>query len=140
MERSLRSALTGIAWPCTLTPRLLGRKSLVHHEFPTFLSTLLPASSSKRWYITMGSVCSVIGTGVNAIIAAFANLLITIVGAITTVVTTIFDVITDVLCFRCCSQYRRTGSKRIRRRRDPYWSGAQVSFPRRYHAPPQYKR
>ncbi|KIM60995.1 hypothetical protein SCLCIDRAFT_1216300 [Scleroderma citrinum Foug A] len=69
----------------------------------------------------MGSVCSAIGNGINAIIAAIANLLMAIVGAFTMVIVTIFDLILDILCCRCCSSYRRTGRRRVYRHDDPYW-------------------
>ncbi|KAI6028349.1 hypothetical protein F5J12DRAFT_375479 [Pisolithus orientalis] len=88
----------------------------------------------------MGSIFSAIGSGINAIISAIANVVMTVVGAITTVrddtiycghagqhadslppiqvIVTIFDVIVDILCCRCFGS--RRSSSRYRRRRGVY--------------------
>lgn len=82
-----------------------------------------------------GSVFSAIGRGINAIIGAIANVIMTIVSAITYVslsgptslvavlkdplqiIVSIFDVITDILCCRCGrrAHARRTGRTKYRR-------------------------
>jgi hypothetical protein len=79
---------------------------------------------------SQGSVVSAIGRGIESIIMAIASVVMAIVGAITTVrpsslqllcrapltrpiqvIVTIFDLITDILCCRCCGD-RRTSSRR----------------------------
>ncbi|KAG2146902.1 uncharacterized protein EDB93DRAFT_1147988 [Suillus bovinus] len=74
--------------------------------------------SSLISFVLQGSIFSAIGRGINAIIFGIADVLMIIVGAITTVIVTIFDVITDILCCRCCGSRRssrRTG-RSLRRR------------------------
>lgn len=58
----------------------------------------------------MGSIFSSIGYGINSIISAIAAVLETIIGAIVAVIVAIFDIITDILCCRCCGSRRRTGT------------------------------
>lgn len=90
-----------------------------------------------------GSIVSSIGYGINSIISAIATVLETIIGAIVAVCTildessaphlnllsqvivAIFDVITDILCCRCCGRRRssrstRTGRRGFSRRRRGY--------------------
>ncbi|KAH6903878.1 hypothetical protein BKA70DRAFT_1298718 [Coprinopsis sp. MPI-PUGE-AT-0042] len=58
----------------------------------------------------MGSVFSAIGRGINAIISAIANVIMTIVSAITYHI----RLDTDILCCRCGSR-RRTGRRKYKR-------------------------
>jgi hypothetical protein len=101
--------------------------------------------------LSQGSVVSAIGYGINSIISAIATVLETIIGAIVAVriivdessashlnlssqiIVAIFDVITDILCCRCCGRRRtrttstRTGRRGFFRRRRGY-NNAQYTY------------
>ncbi|KAH7915771.1 hypothetical protein BJ138DRAFT_1140874 [Hygrophoropsis aurantiaca] len=77
--------------------------------------TTTTITTTYKISITMGSIFSAIGRGIEVIIMAVAGLLMAIVGAITTVIVTIFDVIVDILCCRCFGS-RRSGMRTSRRR------------------------
>ena len=87
-------------------------------------------------FVNQGSIVSAIGRGIEAIIMSIAGVIMAIVGAITTVrplwlhsldcmthtttpqvIVTIFDLITDILCCRCCSGRRHSGTRVGSRRR-----------------------
>ncbi|KAA1471796.1 hypothetical protein DENSPDRAFT_837880 [Dentipellis sp. KUC8613] len=60
----------------------------------------------------MGSVFSVIGIGIVAIVGTIFALLETIIIVITTIIVTIVDLIVDIFCCRChCGGYTRTSTR-----------------------------
>ncbi|KAJ8091738.1 hypothetical protein PM082_020973 [Marasmius tenuissimus] len=80
--KTLTPLLPQLTNPLTLstTPQLIHTQTHKHGKSPISTSTGLKSHTPKQ-----GSIFSAIGRGINAIISAIANVIMTIVGAITTV-------------------------------------------------------